>query len=162
MEWIHITAQDFEDGLLPAEVTALNAIKERDGRTAGQQLNTLITRACNTVRGYCPHSAQRGASITVDGVVYPTIPEEFADAALAMIRAEYFACFPELASLWTDARNNLYLQGIRRLELWAAGKYGVSSPDTPAPAKEQGPGPGAIVVTRMATPADSAATSGLL
>jgi len=130
MDWITITASDFEDGLLPPVVTALQAVKAREGRTAADQLTTLLLDVSNTVRDYCPTGYERG-----DGV---TIPKGFKNVAIAMVRKEFFACFPDLASLWTSIQDDLYLQGIKRLERWSEGKYFPPGPETPAPPEEQG------------------------
>ena len=153
MDWITITASDFEDGLLPPVFAALQAVKAREGRTAEAQLTTLLADASNTVRGYCPRGYQRG-----DGT---SIPREFKSVAVAMVRKEFFACFPDLASLWTGTMDELYLQGIKRLERWSELKYFTAEPETPAPADEQASGPGAVSVVPNPRLGDRNQTNGL-
>lgn len=132
MAWIDLTSQHFEDGLLATELRSLNAVKAREGRTAEAQLVSLLAAACNTVRGYCPRPQDRGEGLT--------IPDEMISAAVSMARNEFFAAFPELKGLWTEARDKLYLQGIRRLERWSEDKYYCAPAETPAPPSQQAAG----------------------
>lgn len=131
--WISLTADAFADALLPAEKTALDGVKARPGTTAAELLDRTLRRVANDVRGYCPAETPRG-----DGI---TIPEELELAALALARQACFTALPRLQGLWTDARQQDYLQALAKLRLWADGKYSVAPPETAAPAAQQAAAP---------------------
>jgi hypothetical protein len=153
MAWISLTAQNFKDRLLKAEYDALSAVGLYEGRTWADVLEDELTSTINHVRGYCPSTTSRG-----DGV---TIPEELKDATLAVVRMKFFTRFPKLAALWTEGRNQEYLQALELFKLWASKRYHVAAPETAAPTTDQAGAPGAASIIPNPRLADRAAMNGL-
>ena len=139
MAWIPLSTDRFKDKLLKSEYDALVAVGLFDGRTWAEVLADELLATTRNVRGYCPPSTARG-----DG---DTIPDELEDQALAIARMKFFTRFVELKKLWSDARNQEYLQALELLKLWATNKYHVAPAATEAPDEEQSAGGGVQLVS---------------
>lgn len=152
--WITLTKEVFNDGLNADELSAISQLGLPSDSTWEQLLGRQLDRTTNFIRGYCPKTTLRGPE--------GTVPDELEDISMQHVRMEIYTRTAGLSQLWDTVRNEKYLQGVEVLKLWARGQYSVVPPETPAPAKQQAPGPGAIVVTKLHTEADRQGTSGLL
>ncbi len=125
MAWNPLTADAFRDKLTKAEYTAITSIAVQDGKTWADVLDEEITRTANLVRGYTPNNTPQGTG--------ETIPDELQDAALAVLRMKFFTRLPALKGLWSEARNQEYLQAIDLLRDWAGKRFRVVPPEDAAP-----------------------------
>lgn len=113
--WITLDSDDVKNRLSGAEYAGVTSAALASGQTAAGVVAEQIAGVINYVRGFIPPGTARG-----DG---ETIPDELADAALAMIVYRILTRLPSLKMLLDDARKSANDAAEKLMRDVAAGRF---------------------------------------
>lgn len=117
--WITPTTTDVLSEFTASEAATIQNIQG----TGSSNLQAILSRVIDKVRG-----AILAASKPVDTVSATTIPKGLVDDAIAIARWRLLISAPQLKVFQTDKREKANDDAVKKLDLIAAGKFGVEPP----------------------------------
>lgn len=132
MSWTALIAADVKGRLTKPEYTALTTVARQVDQTPETIIADAIANVTTKVRGYVAGCAKNTLGET------GTIPDELKSAALALLRDYLFTTYPELKSLYGEARQKETERAIGELKDAANCKLAIVPPETAADAQAAG------------------------